>query len=543
MASREAQVKEIIKCGQNPTYFIDNYIKIQHPMKGLIPFKTYDYQKRCVNDFQKHRLNIVLKSRQLGLSTIAAAYAVWLAIYHRDKNILIIATKLPTAINFIKKVKVALAGIPDWLKITKTVTETKSEISFDNGSQIKAIPRSEDAGRSEALSLLIIDEAAFISSFSEIWTGLQPTMSTGGSAIILSTPNGTVGVGQQYYNMWTEAEAGQNDFNAIRLEWWVHPEHDQIWFEKEARQLRDQKKISQELLCDFLTSGDTYLQPDDLTWLRMQITEPIKKENKNKIWIWKDPEPNKKYLISADVSRGDGKDYSAFHIFDYDDCEVVVEFMDKLPPDRLADLMIEWGKKYNDAVIVPENNSYGYLTCTRLRNENYKRLFYQSNKKDIFEILDPQPEELNGFSTQTKSRVQILSKLEEVIRNKLLTVHSRRLYEQLNTFIWNNGKAQASAESYDDLVLSAAIGVWLVSDVTALPVDDKEMLYAMLRASSLERNSQSTTLSKVNEVKPFVSPAIMGSNPNSVYHPRSSEFAQKQRPGAQGLFNFNWLLR
>jgi hypothetical protein len=390
---------------------------------------------------------------------------------------------------------------------------------------------------------IVSHNCAFIHGFNEIWTGLYPTLSAGGSALILSTPNGTVGVGQQYYNMWTEAEAGQNDFNAIRLEWHVHPEHDQTWFEKESRQLRDQKKISQELLCDFLASGDTYLQPDDLTWLRMQITEPERKENKNRIWIWKDPVPDKRYLMSADVSRGDGKDYSAFHIFDYDDCEVVVEFMDKLPPDRLADLMIEWGKKYNDAVIVPENNSYGYLTCTKLRNENYKRLFYQSNKKDIFEILDPQPEELNGFSTQTKSRVQILSKLEEVIRNKLITVHSRRLYEQLNTFIWNNGKAQASAESYDDLVLSAAIGVWLVSDVTSLPADDKEMLYAMLRASSLERNSQSTTLSKVNEVKPFVSPAIMGSNPNSVYHPRSSEFAQKQRPGAQGLFNFNWLLR
>jgi hypothetical protein len=158
MASREAQVKEIIKCGQNPTYFIDKYVKIQHPLKGLIPLETFDYQKRCINDFEKHRFNIVLKSRQLGLSTIAAAYAVWLAIYHREKNILIIATKLPTALNFIKKVKVALAGIPSELKITKEVSVTKSEITFDNGSQIKAIPRSEDAGRSEALSLLIVDE-------------------------------------------------------------------------------------------------------------------------------------------------------------------------------------------------------------------------------------------------------------------------------------------------------------------------------------------------------------------------------------------------
>lgn len=536
MASREAILKEIIKCGQNPTHFIDNYIKIQHPIKGLIPFKTFNYQKKCVEHFQNNRFNIVLKSRQLGLSTLAAGYAVWMALFHKEKNILIIATKLPTAINFIKKVKVALAGLPDWLKISQEITVTKSEVAFDNGSQIKAIPTSEDAGRSEALSLLIVDECAFIRDFSSIWTGLYPTLSAGGAAILISTPNGTVGVGQQYYSMWTEAEAGQNDFNAIRLEWQVHPEHDQAWFEKECRQLKDPKKISQELLCDFLASGDTYLQPGDLNWLREQIKEPIRKEGK--VWIWKDPTPDAKYLMSGDVSRGDSKDYSTFHIFDYDNYEVVVEYMDKIPPDRLGELMIEWGTKYNNAVIIPEKNSFGYMTNVKLKSENYPFLFYKSSKQDLFTPLKEIPEEVPGFDTQTKSRIQILSKLEEVIRNKVLKVYSRRLYEQLHTFIWNNGKAQASPDSFDDLVISAAIGVWLLADdSTKLSENDSEILYALLKATKVESGGNATNVcAAINNVKPFVPPSFMSTNNKS----QQVSMYNRRTPG---MFNFNWLLK
>ena len=188
--SKNSQTEEVIKCGKDPVHFINKWTKITHPNRGLISFKTYPFQNDCVKEFVKHRFNIVLKSRQLGLSTVTAAFALWRAIFYKEKNILIIATKMATATNFVRKVKTMLANLPPWLLIPKVTSETRTSIEFSNGSIIKAVPTSEDAGRSEALSLLIIDEAAFIRNFEELWKGLYPTLSTGGGAIILSTPNG-----------------------------------------------------------------------------------------------------------------------------------------------------------------------------------------------------------------------------------------------------------------------------------------------------------------------------------------------------------------
>ena len=152
--NKETQVQEIIRCGKDPVYFMNKYCKIQHPTKGLIPFNTYPFQDDCVVNFNAHRFNIVLKSRQLGLSTVTAMYAVWMALYHRDKNILIIATKQAVAQNIVKKVKTAIASLPSWLILPQIKTSTKTWVEFSNGSSVKSIPTSEDAGRSEALSLL-----------------------------------------------------------------------------------------------------------------------------------------------------------------------------------------------------------------------------------------------------------------------------------------------------------------------------------------------------------------------------------------------------
>ena len=211
-ATKKGQVTEIIKCGKDPVYFMNKYLKIQHPLRGLIPFKTFPFQDDCVKDFNDNRFNIILKSRQLGLSTLVAAYAVWQACFYKEKNILIIATKLAVAQNFIRKVKTYLKSMPNWLLVPTIVANNKQQVEFSNGSQIKAVPTSEDAGRSEALSLLIVDEAAFVRNFDELWMGLYPTLSTGGRAILLSTPNG---VGGQYHEIYTKATREENEFNPI----------------------------------------------------------------------------------------------------------------------------------------------------------------------------------------------------------------------------------------------------------------------------------------------------------------------------------------
>ena len=225
----KAQLKaELLKCGRDPVYFINNYVKVAHPLKGLLPFNLYPFQEKCIEDFKEHRFNIVLKARQLGLSTTAAGYITWLLLFHRNKNVVVMATKLATASNLVKKVKLAMKSLPDWMTITNIVIDNRNSFELDNGSQVKAITTSGDAGRSEALSLLVIDEAALIDGLEQLWAGLYPTLSTGGDCIILSTPKG---VGNMFHKLYSEAEQSLNDFNPIRLPWDVHPEHNQAWFE------------------------------------------------------------------------------------------------------------------------------------------------------------------------------------------------------------------------------------------------------------------------------------------------------------------------
>ncbi len=510
------------------------YCKIQHQLRGLIPFDTYDFQDDCVKDFQKHRFNIVLKSRQLGLSTVSAAYVVWYAIFKKDKNILVIATKLNTAINFIKKVKTMLDGLPPWLLLTK-FEPTKQSIRFDNGSTITAVPTSPDAGRSEALALLIVDEAAFIRDFDEIWTSLYPTLSTGGSAIILSTPNG---VGGQYYKLWTEAESGANDFNPIRLPWNVHPEHNQAWFDKETRNLT-KRQIAQEFLCDFVSSGDTFLQPSEFEKLRELIRPPLVKEgHQNGVWVWKNPEQGRRYIISSDVARGDSSDFSTFHVIDYESCEVCVEFMGKIPPDRLADLLAQYGRRYNDALICPEQNTFGYFTCVKLRDEGYPRLYYSSNSGDLFDYRPADPEAIPGFSTQTRTRNQILTKLEESIRNNRLKPYSQRLYDQLQAFIWNGAKAQAAKDAHDDLIMSLAIGVWLAIGENSQGEQGMALAMAMLKATAVGNRNIGDLPGGINQVRPVPNAQIQGFTPEKVHQPRKPEDVKHV-----DVSDFSWLFK
>jgi hypothetical protein len=512
--SKRSQVQEIIKCGKDPNYFFKNYLKIQHPVRGLIPFDTFPFQDDCVEEFNDHRFNIVLKSRQLGLSTLVAAYSVWMAIFQREKNILIIATKLAVAQNFITKVKTMIRALPKWLMIPEITANNKQMIQFNHGSQIKAIPTSEDAGRSEALSLLIVDEAAFVRNFDTIWTGIYPTISTGGRVIILSTPNGA---GGQYYQLYSQAEAGLNEFNAIKLPWDCHPERDQEWFDKTTANM-SKKQIAQEYLCDFAASGETFLDNQAIEWLRSCVTPPkIREGHANNVWIWKTPLTEHDYILTADVSRGDSKDYSTFHIIDNVTSEVVAEYKGKIRPDNFADLIFEYGMKYNKALVCPENNSYGYATILKLVEMDYPRMYYRNKKNNAYlgSYIPKSSVESAGFNTNGKTRSTILSKLEEVIRNKQLVSYSSRFYEELKVFTWQSGRAQAKRGFNDDLVMSLAIGSWLFDASGDYSKNSRALNDAMLKAFSVRKNEYGDTPDGVlNEVSSL--PAFMPNNRNDI---------------------------
>ena len=498
--NKSRQVSEIIKCGKDPKYFFNSYLKIQHPVRGLIDFDTYEFQDDCVDIFLDSRFSIILKSRQLGLSTLVAAYSVWMAIFQREKNILIIATKLSVAQNFITKVKTMIRNLPKWLILPEIVENNKQLIKFSHGSSIKAIPTSEDAGRSEALSLLIVDEAAFVRNFDTIWTGLYPTVSTGGRVIVLSTPNG---VGGQYYTLYTEAESGLNEFTSIRLPWNVHPERGNEWFDNTTRNLSD-RQISQEYLCDFASSGETFLSAKDIEWLRANIKSPIDRDGDDmNVWIWKYPLSEHSYIMTADVSRGDSKDFSTFHIIDVDEGECVAEYKGKIPPDRFAELLHKFGMKYNGALLCPENNSYGYATILKLKELQYPNLYYKKRKGVYIGGYVPVADQsIAGFTTSGKTRNLILTKLEEVLRNKQIMIYSTRFYEETKTFSWSGTKAQAQKGYNDDLIISFAIAMWLYDSSSGYNKNSKVLNDEMLKAMKMTRNSYDDMPGAILEGRP-----------------------------------------
>ncbi len=299
--------REYVKCVEAPQHFMRKYCTIQHPKRGKMKFDLYDYQDDMVNQFKSHRYNIILKSRQLGISTLSAGYALWMMLFNADKNILVIAKDKDTAKNLVTKVRVMYHNLPQWLK-TKLDEDNKLSLRFSNGSQIKAVAATAEAGRSEALSLLVLDEAAFIEHANSIWTAAQQTLATGGDCITLSTPNG---VGNWFHRQWVEAVDGVNGFNTIKLHWTVHPERDEVWRKDQDRVLGP-SQAAQECDADFLTSGQSVVDPQILQWYKEnQVKEPVEKSGFDRnLWIWEYPNYSKDYIVVADVARGDGTDFS-----------------------------------------------------------------------------------------------------------------------------------------------------------------------------------------------------------------------------------------
>jgi len=459
--TKKQQVAEILKCGKDPSYFLKTYARISHPLHGLILFNTYDFQDELLKDFNDYRFNVILKARQLGISTITAGYIVWMMLFHRDKNILVMATKFATAGNLVKKVKSIMKNLPSWLSISKIDVDNRTSFELSNGSTIKATSTSGDAGRSEALSLLVLDEAAHIEGLEDLWTGLYPTLSTGGRCIALSTPNG---VGNWFHKTCQDAESNINNFNLTTLKWEVHPDRDEEWFKKETRNM-SRRQIAQELECNFNTSGETVIDPDCMEWMLSNVKEPKHRTGFDRnFWIWEEFDPTCNYLMVVDVARGDAADYSTFHLLKLETMEIIGEYQGKPTPDLYANMLNQVGREFGNAMLVVENNNIGYTVLDKLIEYAYPNLYYSI--KSTHEYIEQHQAEVRsnsvaGFSTTAKTRPLIIAKLEEFIRNKLITLYSSRTVNEMKTFIWNNGRPQAMKGYHDDLIMALAIACWV----------------------------------------------------------------------------------
>jgi hypothetical protein len=314
---------------------------------------------------------------------------------------------------------------------------------------------------------LIIDEAAFISNVEEIWISAQQTLATGGGAIILSTPNGT---GNFFHKTWVGAEEKRNRFNTIRLHWSVHPDRNQIWRDKQD-ELLGPKGAAQECDCDFISSGHTVIDGALLQWYNQTtIQEPIEKRDSENLWIWEKPDYSRDYIVVADVARGDGADYSAFHVIDVESVTQVAEFKGQISTKEYGNLLVNIATEYNDALLVIENANVGWASIQVAIDRGYKNLYYSPKDGQISDVsqqlsryvdLKDTSQMTPGFTTSSRTRPLVISKLDTYMRERVPVIRSRRLIEELFVFIWNGSKAEAQHGYNDDLVLSFCIGLWI----------------------------------------------------------------------------------
>ena len=458
-------LKEFVKSREDPSYFMSNYIKVAHPVRGLVKFKLYPFQENIVEDIETHRFNILRKFRQAGCTTIAGAYSLHFTNFNSHKTVVILSKGDTESTEVLDRIKIMHDELPSWLK-QPIIESNKHTLKFKNGSVIKSRPSGKQSGRSLAGSLLIIDEAAFIEAIDTIWAAVYPIISTGGRAFVLSTVNG---MGNWYHKVYNEAVKGENAFNVINIEWQDHPEYKkQLGFEPLYAELEAKgvdvdswekttklnmpfKQWLQEYECEFLGTGATYLEGSILRRLVEEVTPDYDIKYNNRMRVFKQPDPTRQYVMGVDTSLGRERDYSALQIVDCYNGEQVAEFYsNKTPINEFAEIIDREATLYGTALVMPERNTIGENLIDWLFNiYEYENLWMEDGTDKV------------GYLTTAKNKEFMLAKMEEYIRKHIIKINSKRTVNELLTFIIDdNNKIKADRGKHDDLIISLALATF-----------------------------------------------------------------------------------
>ena len=468
------QEKEMEKCALSFPYFAHKYVKITHPTEGLLPFVLYEYQRRVIDEYNKHRFNIISKFRQGGLTTVTVVWCLWRCLFQLDETMMVLSKSDREAIAAGEIVKRALEELPSWMRPVMEKNNDHQKIFSDTGC--KLFFYTPEAARGRAITYLILDEAAFIPNMEKCWKAMYPTISTGGRCIAISTVNG---VGNWYEETYHDAEKGLNFFHVIDLDYWEHPDYqDERWVKETRAQLGD-KGWKQEVLRDFLGAGDSYIPPDvieelrakalDIQPVRMLFAEwnnssearELKVEDED-LWergalhVWKEPIDGREYIIGVDPAEGQGEeaDNSCFQVIDQNTCEQVAEFYSNTcPPHTFAQILATVGTTYNDALVVVESQSCGLAVLNKLMHD-----FHYGN---IFHTVQGKKEQ-PGVKTTRANRPMYLETLHTRLINKSMAIKSRRFIKELGTFIYNKQTKRAEAQKghHDDAIMAMCLALY-----------------------------------------------------------------------------------
>lgn len=432
------EFKELVEARRNPLFF-SKFIKVIHPKLGKVPFILYPYQISTLIEFVNKRFNIVLKFRQAGLTELISMYCLWLCMYHPHKNVVIISIKDRIAKKVLRKIKFMYKNLPEHLKIPVVNGRgndigTASELEFSNGSLISSIPTTEEAGRSEGVSLLVIDEAAIVRWADRIWAAAFPTLSTGGAAILNST---AYGVGNLFHKQFVNALQGGSVFNAIRLHWQMHPERDDRWY-REQREILGPRRTAQEIDGDFLTSGQTVFDMTDIRDIEDLYEEEgvLATRESGLLKIFKKPVKGARYTMGMDVATGRARDYTSFSILNKLGEEVAC-YKGKITPSKARALGCKTCKEYGTAIFAPESNDIGLAVAEGAQDAGYPNLYYSQAILRKKNEAKPEVQKIPGWYTTRKNRPVIIAGLEEDIRNGDVTLRSPYFVAEAPTFIYD----------------------------------------------------------------------------------------------------------
>ena len=459
MQLTEEQVREYVKCAKDPIYFIENYVKIITLDKGFVQISLYPFQRQAIKDINDNRRVIVKAGRQVGKTTMVVGYILWYILFNEDKFVAILANKAPTAREILNRIKIAYEALPLWLQ-QGVRTWNKGDIELENNCRVMATSTASSAIRGYSISLLYLDEFAFVPSniADEFFTSVYPTISSGTQSKILisSTPNGM----NHYYRMWTEAAEGQNGFKHIEANWRQVPGRDQAWADDQRRILGEEKFL-QEMECEFMGSAGTLLSAAALKSLA--FVKPLH-TSENGIKIYNQPLEGHNYIIVADTSRGKGLDYSACVVID---CaipyRVVATYKDNnISPLVYPSILKKMGDYYNQAYALVEINDNGQQVVDSLFEDyEYENILSTVDIKSKIALTWGYGNKSNRGIRTTKSVKRLgCSIVKNLIEQQKLIIEDFDVIAELSTFIAKGTSFEAEEGSHDDLVMCLVLFSW-----------------------------------------------------------------------------------
>ena len=556
--TKEQLMLEYAKCMKNTPYALRTYLQTyDNTVSQYVPLELFPDQISLLEDYENYNENIALKYRQAGVSTVTAAWAskkLAFAKKTKPEKILIIANKLDTSMEMANKIRGFTEQWPSWTGIGfSSEKNSQRHYKLNNGCEVKAVATSRDALRGYTPTILIFDEAAFIEADGDFWSACMASLSTGGKVIVVSTPNGYDPI---YYEIYDQALRGMNDFKISEMFWFKDPRYTRdlqlikvedlihyylnredykdldiidystssprerdfneikqkisdgykptsAWFESMVKKLKyDKRKVSQELECNFLGSGDNVFDSKQLQDIKQNmLRDPVNKMMGGSLWIWKEPIQGHKYIMGVDVSRGDSEDFTSMIIVDFDEREQVLEYIGKIPPDVAAEIAYKWGMMYSAFIVIDITGGMGVSTARKLQEMNYNNLYIDGiemgNKwKYDQKALDKIP----GINFNNK-RVQIISSFEESMRHGF-RIYSNRLFNEMNTFIYVNGRPDHQKGHHDDLIMAVAMATYVGENSFNQLTKVSEQTKAMLNSWTVNNNNEVTESIAFNPVMP-----------------------------------------